>query len=252
MTAKADLMDFVEFKHYGNDIVAYNKSLFSDFQADLFSPEFLSSDPALQYRCFSPTDIKGRQGLHLFTYQNQTLVLRHYYRGGAVSKFINDSYLWCGLHRTRAVCELQLLFSLQQMNLPVPVPVAAHVQKKGLTYRANIVTRLIPDAQSLSLRLAKNPLPAEVWRKIGAVVRQFHENNCNHADLNAHNILLDGKETVFLVDFDRSVINKKASVAGQKNLARLRRSLLKLKKTEPLFHFSGQNFISLMEGYDTA
>ena len=63
--------------------------------------------------------------------------------------------------------------------------------------------------------------------------------------------LLDEKETVFLVDFDRAVIVKKASSTEQKNLARLRRSLLKLKKMEPSFHYSGQDFKSFMEGYNT-
>ena len=244
-------MDSVEFKRYGNDIVAYNKSLFSEFQIDLFRPEFLSSEPSLHYRRLLPIDIKGRQGLHLFTYQEQTLVLRHYSRGGAVAKFINDSYLWCGLHRTRAIGELQVLFALQHLSLPVPAPVAAHVRREGFTYRADIVTRLIPNAQSLSLRLTKNPIPNRTWHKIGAVVRQFHDKNCNHADLNAHNILLDEKEAVFLVDFDRAVIGKKFGSAGQKNLARLQRSLLKLKRMEPSFHYSGQDFKSLMEGYNT-
>lgn len=243
-------MDSLEFKHYGNDIVAYNKSLFSEFRLDLFCPEFLSSDPGLHYRRMLPADIKGRQGLHLFTYHQQDLVLRHYCRGGAVARFINDSYLWLGLHRTRAIGELQTLCALRQMNLPVPTPVAAHVRKEGCTYRADIVTRLIPETQSLSSKLAKSPLPAETWRNIGTVIRQFHDNDCSHADLNAHNILLDEKESVFLVDFDRAVVGKNTVAARQKNLARLQRSLLKLKKRELSFHYSGQDFQSLMDGYN--
>ena len=244
-------MDSLEFNRYGNDIVAYNKSLYSEFQVDLFRPEFLSSDPALRYRRLLPADIKGRQGLHLFTYHQKDLVLRHYYRGGAVARFISDSYLWLGLHRTRAIGELQTLCTLRQLNLPVPTPVAAHVRKEGCTYRADIVTRLIPETQSLSSRLAKNPLSVDTWRRIGAVIRQFHDNNCNHADLNAHNVLLDENESVFLVDFDRAVVGKNTGTTGRKNLARLQRSLLKLKKRELSFHYSGQDFQSLMQGYNT-
>ena len=217
----------------------------------MFRPEFLSSDPTLHYKRLLPTDIKGRQGLHLFTYHRQNLVLRHYYRGGAVARFISDSYLWCGLHRTRAIAELQTLCTLRQLDLPVPTPVAAHVRKEGCTYRADIVTRLIPETRSLSSRLAENSLSADTWHRIGTVIRQFHDNSCNHADLNAHNILLDGKESVFLVDFDRAVVGKNTGTTGRKNLARLQRSLLKLKKRELSFHYSEEDFQSLMEGYNT-
>ena len=244
-------MDSLEFKHYGNDIVAYNKSLFSEFQVDLFCPEFLSSNPSLHYERLLPSDIKGRQGLHLFTYHGQQLVLRHYYRGGAIAKFIRDSYLWCGLHRTRAIGELQTLCTLRQLDLPVPAPVAARVRKEGLTYRADIVTRLIPETQSLSFRLTENPLSADTWRRIGAVIRRFHDHNCNHADLNAHNILLGEEETVYLVDFDRARVGKSARGAAQRNLSRLQRSLSKLKEREPSFHYSGQDFRSFLEGYGT-
>ena len=242
-------MDSVKFKHYGNDIVAYNKSLFSEFPIDLFNPEFLSSNPSLRYKRRLPADIKGRGGLHLFTYHDQPLVLRHYYRGGTVAKFINDAYLWRSLHKTRAMGELQTLLTLQRLNLPVPAPVAAHVRRGGLTYRADIVTRFIPKAQSLSSRLSKNPLPVETWHEIGVVIRQFHDKHCNHADLNAHNILLDEKERVFLIDFDKAVIGRNTGALQKNNIARLQRSLLKLKNTEPSFNYSDQDFKSLMEGY---
>lgn len=244
-------MDSVEFNHYGNDIVAYNKSLFSEFPVDLFSPEFLSSDPSLRYKRLLSADIKGRGGLHLFTYHDQSLVLRHYYRGGTVAKFINDAYLWRSLHKTRAMGELQALLVLQRLNLPVPAPVAAHVRRRGLIYRADIITRLIPRSQSLSSRLTENRLPVETWRKIGVVIRQFHDKNCNHADLNAHNILLDEKERVFLIDFDKAVIGRNTSASQKNNIARLQRSLLKLKNMESSFNYSDQDFKSLVEGYNS-
>lgn len=242
-------MDSLEFNRYGNDIVAHNKSLYSEFRVDLFRPEFLSSDPTLHYKRLLPTDIKGRQGLHLFTYRGQQLVLRHYYRGGAIAKFTRDSYLWCGLHRTRAIGELQTLCTLRQLDLPVPAPVAARVRKEGLTYRADIVTRLIPKTRSLSTRLEENPLSTDTWRRTGAVIRRFHDHNCNHADLNAHNILLGEEETVYLVDFDRAKIGKAAGGTVQRNLSRLQRSLSKLKEREPSFHYSERDFRSFMEGY---
>ncbi len=242
-------MDSVELEHYGNDIVAYDKTLFPEFPNDLFNPEFLSSEPLLQYRHLLPTRVKGRGGLHLFTYHDQSLVLRHYYRGGAVSKFVKDAYLWCGLYKTRAMGELQTLFALQRLDLPAPAPAAARIRRTGLMYRADLVTRFIPKAQPLSMKLSEHPLSANTWRRIGAVIRQFHDKGCNHADLNAHNILLDEKKKVYLIDFDKAVIGRGAGAFQKTNIARLQRSLLKLSNSDSAFHYSDRDFNSLMEGY---
>ena len=242
-------MDSVELERYGNDIVAYDKSLFSEFPVDLFNPEFLSLNSSLGYRRLLPDGVKGRGGLHLFTYHGQRLVLRHYYRGGAMARLTEDAYLWCGLYRTRAMRELQALWALVRQDLPVPVPVAAHVRREGLVYRADLVTRFIPNAQALSSRLAERPLPVDTWHAIGAVIRQFHDKDCNHADLNAHNILLDEERKVYLVDFDKAVIGRSTEALRKNSIARLQRSLLKLRDAEPSFNFSVQDFDSLKGGY---
>ena len=242
-------MDSVELARYGNYIVAHDKSLFSEFPVELFNPEYLSSDPSLNYRRLLPASTKGRGTLHVFTYHGCVLVLRHYYRGGAVSKFVKDSYLWCGLNQTRAMAELKMLLTLRHLNLPVPVPVAARVLRGSLTYRADLVTQFIPKAISLSARLAEHSLSPDTWRRIGTVIRQFHDHGCNHADLNAHNILIDEKEKVFLLDFDRAVLGSRNQSARKNNIARLRRSLLKLKNTGPSLNYSEQDFKFLVEGY---
>ena len=62
--------------------------------------------------------------------------------------------------------------------------------------------------------------------------RSFHDAGVWHADLNARNILLDADDEIFLVDFDRARFTPGRAVAGGRNLARLKRSLLKISPPE--------------------
>ena len=59
------------------------------------------------------------------------------------------------------------------------------------------------------------------------ILHIFHEKGVYHADLTAHNILLDLNHGVYLVDFDRGAFRKPGSWC-QENLDRLKRSLRKV------------------------
>ena len=155
-------------------------------------------------------------------------VLRHYRRGGWAAKLSTDFYWWTGLECTRPWCEWRLLDSLYKQGLPVPQPLAAQVRRHGLLYRGDLITRLIPDARSLASRLQASGIEGLPWRGIGACLRRFHAAGVQHADLNAHNILLDDQARVFLIDFDKSLRRTPAAAWQQANLRRLRRSLRKL------------------------
>ena len=247
--AEVAYMNSFEFKYYGNDIVTYNKTLFTEFPQEYFNPSYLASNHSLHCRQLKAVDVKGRGGVYVFRCNDQDLVLRHYYRGGMISKFINDLYFWRGLYKTRAIDELQMLSIMQGMNLPTPIPVAAHIHRVGFVYKADIVTQMIPQAKTLSRMLTNQAISIKDWEHIGSVIRKFHNKNCNHIDLNAHNILLDAKSEIFLIDFDKSRIEKITGAWCQDNLDRLQRSLIKLNKLETTFHYSEDNFKSLMNGY---
>ena len=240
------MKDFVLI-YEGNDIVAYNKLLFESFPLALFDPD----NPVLKSLCgIKGDDIQqGRGNVYTFEYNNLKLILRHYHRGGIPAKFIDDKYLWLGVKKSRAMQELEMLSAMQQYGLPVPVPAAARIYKYGLNYQADIVTVLIPDAETLSSVLATAPLSEEEWQRIGATIKQFHERNCNHADLNAHNILLDEHGEIYLIDFDKSKINASSGKWQANNLQRLKRSLEKLAKKDNNFNYKAVDFSSLMQGY---
>lgn len=177
-------------------------------------------------------------------------VLRHYRRGGLPARVVQDCYLWTGLKRTRAWREWHLLVRLRTENLPVPKPVAMRVVRRGLCYTADIVIARIP-GRPLAVLLRQGPLDASVWTGIGGCIRRFHRAGVYHADLNANNILIDEAARVSLIDFDRGRV-RPAGIWREANLARLRRSLVKLAGMYEPFFFTDENWEDLLRGYGEA
>jgi 3-deoxy-D-manno-octulosonic acid kinase len=193
--------------------------------------------------------VAGRGAVRFLEHRSMKLVLRHYHRGGLMAPLFGDRYCRTSLNRTRAWREWNLLHAMYRQGLPVPQPVAARVQLSPLAYRADIITRQIPHAQTLTERLTESDLDMEDWHAIGAMLQQFHSQGIFHADLNAHNILCDGEGRWYLIDFDRGRQRMPARRWQHSNLKRLRHSLDKLARTRPNFHFSDANWADLMAGY---
>jgi 3-deoxy-D-manno-octulosonic acid kinase len=175
--------------------------------------------------------------------------LRHYRRGGLYGRIVPDSYAWLGVERTRCVREWRMLARLLELGLPVPRPVAAAWRRVGLRYRADLVTQRIPSAVPLSSRLAQGE--AVDWRGIGAVLWRFHAAGACHADLNAHNIMLDAAGAAWLLDFDRGRF-RTPGAWREANLARLERSLRKIARDAEMPPFSAAGWGMLLAGYAEA
>ena len=154
-------------------------------------------------------------------------VLRHYHRGGMVARLLGDRYLWNGADRTRGFAEFRLLAALRKRDLPVPEPIAARYQRNGAHYRADLIMRRIEGVTTLAELLARQRADAQIAARVGTAIARFHANGAYHADLNAHNVLLDA-DTVWLIDFDRGELRTPSRDWQQANLARLQRSLRKL------------------------
>lgn len=154
-------------------------------------------------------------------------VLRHYRRGGMVARVMGDRYLWNGVEQTRSFAEFRLLAALTARGLDVPCPVAARYRRSGVQYRADLITLQIADVQTLAQHLARRAIDAAMAGRVGTAIARLHAAGAYHADLNAHNVLLDARK-VWVIDFDRGELRTPQRDWQLANLARLRRSLVKL------------------------
>lgn len=222
----------------------------------LYDPECLSTplEPVFE-RNAQQADVsanqRGRGSALMFDYHGQSLVLKHYSRGGLFGKWVEDSYLFLGLEQTRMWREFKLLQLMQSLKLPVPRPVAARCRRSSpLSYQGDLVTEKIPRAQTLAQALEQQPLEPALWQNIGKVLAQFHRHHIYHADLNANNIMLTEERQIFLLDFDKGAVRPHQPERWtQSNRARLHRSLRKCQGRAAKFYFEPNDWQLLLQGY---
>jgi 3-deoxy-D-manno-octulosonic acid kinase len=161
------------------------------------------------------------------TQDGQRWVLRHYRRGGLIARLVADRYVWTGAERTRSFREWRLLRQLRAWGLPVPQPIAARYERAGPFYRADLLSAELPVRRTLTQALQSGPVPTDAWYAVGACIGALHARGVQHADLNAHNLLLGADHAVYVLDFDRGRIRERGSWE-QAVLERLQRSLRKV------------------------
>ena len=224
----------------GDGAILYDDELLSHPHPALFDPAHWPG---------APHAVRGRGAALFISHAGQDWVLRHYRRGGLVGRLLEDHFAWLGTARTRAFREWSLLAELVALGLPVPRPVAARYRRLGLVYTADLITVQLPGVRSLAERLAAGEAGEALWRAVGACIRRFHELDVWHADLNAHNVQVDGSGRVWLLDFDRGRRRPPRAGWRRRNLARLARSLSRLREREGL-GFTGQHWQWLLAGYE--
>lgn len=183
-------------------------------------------DPAWwQQRGAVRAELGGRGQALLIDAPVGAVVLRRFQRGGLVARIAADRYFWLGDDRSRSFREFRLLQQLTERGLPVPMPVAASLERRGPFYRAGLLTRFIPDARELAGLAAE--LPIRQWRELARTLDDFFCAGLQHPDLNARNLLLDAEGRWHLLDLDRARLAAGAT-AGVGMRRRLARSLEKL------------------------
>jgi 3-deoxy-D-manno-octulosonic acid kinase len=218
--AAAQAMNEAAQKTTRSGAILCDAAIVAQVEADWFDPDHWRGHGGAQ----APNG--GRGAAWLVQTPAGAAVLRHYRRGGALARLAGDRYWWNGAERSRPFAEFRLLQWLRAQTLPVPRPLAARYQRDGLFYRADLLTGLIPAAETLAQRLAGGTLDAACMAAVGTTIARFHAAGAWHADLNAHNVLLNASG-VHLIDFDRGRRRAPGAWTAQ-NLARLRRSLRKL------------------------
>ena len=208
--------------------ILYDDRLMNEIDENIFEPDFWKMDKEAQPQSM------GRGTVYFVKIQNQPCVLRHYNRGGLVAKLTLDKYLWMGEHNTRSFKEWRLLNDMVKKRLPVPAPVAARYVRNGIYYKADIITREIPDIESLSDKLLGNSMTEQLWENIGECIAKFHNHGVFHMDLNVENIQIDQNNQVFLLDFDKGRVSEPLRRLSDSNLMRLKRSIAKVTQLKQL------------------
>lgn len=228
--------------HFNADLVPAAQHAF--IQSLLDCKNFTQSDRLLGFS-------KGR-GITWFLSTEQEIgvdsVLRHYYRGGLFGKLVKDRYLFTTLAQTRAAQEFNLLKQMRDWGLPVPRPIAFKISRSLFSYQADILLEKIANTQDLSQFLQQQPLDNAEYQTIGTLIRQLHDKQVHHADLNIHNILREKSSGKFwLIDFDKCRIQQ-GEEWKQANLDRLLRSFRK-EQTRLAIQFNDENWQALLMGY---
>lgn len=204
-------------KHYW----LFDNTVFENISSDYFNHKFWHSSNNV-------TGTETGRGTTLFlNYNHHDLVLRHYLRGGLVSKFNKDRYWFRSWDKTRSIAEFMILLEMRKRQLPVPKPIAAQVKRYRNRYSADIIIERIPGARDLLSILKEQPQSPQFYSQLAKLVSVFHKQGVFHADLNIQNILYDDQGVFWLIDFDRAKIIKPGTMWQQKNLKRLKRSFVK-------------------------
>ena len=227
------------------DARGYGAILFDRTQLRQPDPAWFS--PVHWGEAAQPVSEGGRGGAWFIQTGEGDAVLRHYLRGGWMASLSRDGHLWRGINQVRSFAEFRLLRVLREKKLPVPLPFAAWYRREGLNYRAAILLQRLQDVRSLAALATDGEAP---WEQAGQLVARFHRVGLDHADLNAHNILFDSLGKGWLIDLDRGQLRIPETRWRARNLARLERSLLKLRGARAP-EAVAEDFARLRRSYDT-
>lgn len=222
---------------------------------EVFDPDWMDEEALKLQGLMTGQPSAGRGNTWFFEHDNTPMVLRHYRRGGLVQRISKQSFIWTGLESTRAMAEFSVLRALLAQQLPVTPVVAVRVKRLGWRYHASIITQRVEGAtlaeklkslkvvstrdaptqnattQNATTQNAQKDSAID-WSLIGSTIADFHAVGLWHADLNAHNILIDDSARVTLLDFDRARLRHAPRTTAEGwslgNLQRLHRSLKKV------------------------
>jgi 3-deoxy-D-manno-octulosonic-acid transferase len=225
----------------------YRQDIFSNIAAVQFKPAWWQQQSAVTGSSTGRNTAWFVQ--HQQKNQQHQLVLRHYYRGGLIGKVLTDRFFYKNALNSRAMQEFSLLQWMREQGVAVPKPVAAHYQRSGLSYRADLLIERISTARDLATLLhTERALHDHEWRAVGAAIAKLHQVGVDHTDLNCRNILLDQAGTVWLIDFDKCRRREKGNWQ-QQNLQRLWRSLHKEQAKLTPFHWQNSAWQHVITGY---
>jgi 3-deoxy-D-manno-octulosonic acid kinase len=153
------------------------------------------------------------------------VVIRHNRHGGAFAPITRDVFIT----PTRAPYELAVSRKLADVGVPTPEIVAyALYPRSGLLQRSDVCSREIPGGRDLAQVLTgEGPTERQgALQATAQLVGIMSGAGARHHDLNAKNVLVTA-ERAYVLDVDRTALNRDPESALAGNVARLARSLRK-------------------------
>lgn len=165
----------------------------------------------------------GRGGLLRCETERGPVLIRQYLRGGFIRHFLRDRYLL--VNRPRR--ELDVHRHAYEAGVPVPLPVGAVWERRGIWYRGAFATLEIEARDLLAVLESESANTGAALEACGAAIRAMHDAGIVHGDLQVKNLLAENGQA-WVVDFDKARRMRRVGQAeAMANLERLRRSFLK-------------------------
>jgi 3-deoxy-D-manno-octulosonic acid kinase len=143
--------------------------------------------------------VSGRGTAYAVRLGEEGWLVRHYRRGGAVARYLDDRYArWAP---SRAMQELRASAQARAAGMATPEVVAAVEYDAGVFRRFDIAVELIPGARDLSDALFSDSALHSAHLAAAAIGTMLHARFM-HADLNLKNILVTDS-FAWIVDLDR-------------------------------------------------
>jgi 3-deoxy-D-manno-octulosonic acid kinase len=129
------------------------------------------------------------------------VVIKQYMRGGCMRFILKNRYVKWG--KTRSQVEYESMHKLRRLGIRTPEPVA-YAYRGFPLYSAWLVTRKIETACTLAeLSCQDIQRVSGIMEKVIAQIDKLIECRFRHVDLHPGNILVDGANNIFILDFDK-------------------------------------------------
>lgn len=161
------------------------------------------------------------------------LIIKQYFRGGFISRFNKQWYLFSSKKRGEA--EFDFLTRAQKAGVAVPKPLI-YASKGCLFYKAWLITKKIEGSENFAgLCLKDEEMAVSLLPSISKNISILIENSIHHTDLHPGNVIVDNNNKPFILDFDKACYfagNKKK--LKEKYKQRWQRAIKKYKLSKSL------------------